>query len=170
MYNYFTKECLEITLERDKDNNLILHISSDYGNSRYRKQQLYACEKRLAEAVESVWKSVKSKKLQSLHAGFGECDHYDNMTDMYDTPTAFIKRGKKKVEIGSREHGSIPKDWEIHLSARIHDTKAIGPVLEVIKNALGFSVFKENEKLLVNTLRPVLQKKKDYIHFGLYNE
>lgn len=170
MNTYFTKECLEITLDRNKENNLCLHISSDYGNSRFRKQQLHACEKRLAMAVEGLWKSVKSKKLQSVHVGFGECDYYDNMTDMYETPTAYIKRGKRKAEIGSREHGSIPKDWEIHLSAKILNTTTIGPILEVIKNALGYSIFKENEKLLVAKLRPVLQKKKDYIRIGLYEE
>jgi hypothetical protein len=170
MYSYFTKDCLEITLDRNKENNLCLHISSDFGNGRYHKQQLHACEKRLASAVEGLWKSVKSKKLQSVHVGFGECDYYDNMTDMYDTPTAFMKRGKKKAEIGAREHGSIPKDWEVHLSARILDTKAIGPVLEVIKNALGYPIFKENEKLLIAKLRPVLQRKKDYIRIGLYEE
>lgn len=170
MYNYFTKDCLEITLERDKDNNLILHISSDYGNGRYHKQQLYADEKRLAESLQQLWKSVKSKKLQSVHVGFGECDHYDDMTDMYETPTAYIKRGKRVATIGSREHGSIPKDWEVHVSARLLDTSTIGPVLEVIKNAIGFNLYKPMEKLIIKTLRPVLQKKKNYIHFGLYEE
>ena len=170
MNTYFTKECLEVSLERDRENNLRLSISSDFGNSRYRKQQLYACGKKLATAVEEMWKAIKSKKLQSLHVGFGEVDWYDNMTDMYDTPTAYIKRGKRKAEIGSREHGSIPKDWSINLSARILDTTTINPILDVIKKALGYSVFKENEKLLVSKLRPVLQKKKDYISIGLYPE
>jgi hypothetical protein len=81
-----------------------------------------------------------------------------------------MKRGKRKAEIGAREHGSIPKDWEIHLSAKILDTKAIGPILEVIKNALGFSLYKPMEKVIIKAVRPVLQKKKNYIHFGLYDE
>jgi len=170
MYNYFTKDCLEITLDRNKENNLCLHISSDYGDGRYHKQQLFACEKRLASALEATWKAIKTKKLQSLHVGFGECDHYDNMTDMYDTPTAFMKRGKKKAEIGSREHGSIPKDWEVHVSARILDTTTINPVLEVIKNAIGYNLYKPMEKVIIKAIRPVLQKKKTYIHFGLYEE
>jgi hypothetical protein len=170
MYNYFTKDCLSINLERDKDNNLHLYISSDYGNGRYHKQQLYACEKRLASALEDLWKSVKSKKLQSVHVGFGECDHYDNMTDMYDTPTAYMRRGKRRAEIGSREHDSIPKDWEVHLTARILNTTTISPILEVIKNAIGFNLYKPMEKLIIKNLRPVLQKKKNYIHFGLYED
>jgi hypothetical protein len=168
MYNYFSNDCLEITLQRNRDNNLSLHISSDYANERFHKQQLYADEKRLASAVEELWKSVKSKKLQAVHVGFGEIDHYDDMTNMYDTPTAYIKRGKRKAEIGSREHGSIPKDWSINLSATILNTTTINPILEVVKNALGFSKFKPIEKLLVKALRPVLQKKKDSVIY--YNE
>ena len=164
MYNYFTKECLSINLERDKDNNLHLHISSDYGNQRYHKQQLHVDSKRLAEAVEKLWKSVKSKKLQSVHVGFGECDHYDDMTDVYHTPTAYIKRGKRIAETGWREHGSIPKDWSINLHARILDTTTIGPVMQVIQNAIGFSKFKPIEKELIKKIRPVLQKKKEYVN------
>ena len=167
MYNYFTKECLEITLERNKDNNLILSISSDYGDGRYHKSQLYTDKKRLAESLQQLWKSVKSKKLQAVHIGFGEQDHYDDMTDMYETPTAYIKRGKRIATIGSREHGSIPKDWSVDLSARILDTKAINPVLEVIKNAIGLNLYKPMEKDLIKALRPVLQKKKSHVCFGL---
>jgi hypothetical protein len=168
MYNYFTNECLSISLERNKDNSLSLEVSSDFGNSNYRKQQLHVCEKRLATAVEDLWKAVKSKKLQSVHVGFGEIDYYDNMTDIYHTPTAYIKRGKRKAENGWREHGSIPKDWSINLHARILDTTTIGPVMQVIQNAIGFSKFKPIEKQLTKTMRPVLQKKKAYGSY--YNE
>ena len=128
---------------------------------------MFACEKRLAKALESTWKAIKTKKLQSLHVGFGEIDWYDDMTDMYSTPTAYMKRGKRIAEVSSREHGSIPKDWSIHLSARILDTTTINPVLEVVKNAIGFTLYKQMEKQLIKTLRPVLQKKKDHSCFGL---
>jgi hypothetical protein len=162
MNTYFTNECLSISLERHKDNTLSLEIGSDFGNQRYHKQQLHVCEKRLASAVEGFWKSTKTKKLQGVHVGFGEIDHYDDMTDIYHTPTAFIKRGKRKVETSWREHGSIPKDWSINLHAAIADTTTINPVLEVVKNAIGFSKFKAIEKELIKKFRPVLQKKKEY--------
>jgi hypothetical protein len=167
MYGYFSNDCLEITLERNRDNKLALHISSDYGDSRYHKQQLHACEKRLAEELEKTWKAIKTKKLQTLVVGFGEIDHYDDMTDIYETPTAYIKRGKRKAQIGSREHGSIPKDWSVNLHANLLDTTTIGPVLEVVKNAIGFTMYKPIEKLLIKSFRPVLQKKKTYVNFGL---
>ena len=169
MYNYFTNECLSISLQRNKDNNLNLHISSDYGDGRYHKQQLYADAKRLATSLEELWKSIKSKKLQSVYMKFGEIDWYDDMTDMYDTPTAYMKRGKRKAEIGASEHGSIPKDWSINLSASILNTTTINPILEVIKNAIGMNMYRPIEKLLIMTLRPVLQKKKEYMCFGLSN-
>ena len=162
METYFTNECLSISLERHKDNSLSLEIGSDFGNSRFRKSQLNVCEKRLATAVERFWKSTKTKKLVGVHVGFGAIDHYDNMTDIFYTPTAYIKRGKKKVENGWREHGAIPKDWSVNLHAAIADTTTINPVLEVVKNAIGYTKFKPIEKELIKKFRPVLQKKKDY--------
>ena len=164
MYGYFTNECLSISLERKSDGNLTLHISSDYGNQRFHKSQLNVCEKRLATEVEKTWKDIKTKKLQTLFVGFGEIDHYDDMTDMYNTPTAFIKRGKKRAETGWREHGSIPKDWSINLHANILNTTTINPVLEVVKQSIGFSMFKPIEKELIKKMRPVLQKKKEYVN------
>ena len=169
MYGYFTKDCLGISLERGRENKLILHISSDYANERYHKQQMYACEKRLAEELEKTWKAIKSKKLQSLFVGFGEIDHYDDMTDIYETPNAFIQRGKRKAQIGSREHGSIPKDWSVNLTAVLLDTTTIGPVLQVVESVLDYKKFnglsKEfnvMKKELTKAFRPVLQKKKEY--------
>jgi len=165
MYGYFTNECLSISLERNKDGNLSLHICSDFGNQRFHKSQLNVCEKRLATEVEKTWKDIKTKKLQTLFVGFGEIDYYDNMTDRYETPTAYIKRGKKRAEIGSREHGSIPKDWNVNLHANILNTTTIGPVLEVVKNGIGISLYKPIEKLLIKSFRPVLQKKKEYASY-----
>jgi hypothetical protein len=170
MYNYFTNDCLSVSLRRNSDNTLSLSIGSDYGNGRFHKSQLHVCEKRLAQSLEELWKAVKSKKLQSVFVGFSECDYYDNMTDMYDTPNAYMKRGKRKAEIGSSEHGCIPKDWSINLSATILDTTTINPILEVVKNALGFSKFKAMEKELVKRLRPVLQKKEGYAKYYLESD
>lgn len=108
---------------------------------------------------------MKSKKLQSARAGFGEIDHYDDMTDIYDTPVVSMKRGKRKAEIDYCDHGSIPKDWSINFSARILNTTTINPVLEVVKAVLGYTKFKAMEKELVKALRPVLQKKKQYVNY-----
>lgn len=165
MYGYFTNECLSISLERNSDNSLSLQISSDFGNSRYRKSQLHVCEKRLADAVGQLWKAVKSKKLQAIHVGFSECDYFNNLTDVYYTPTAYIKRGKRIAETGWREHGSIPKDWSIDLHATILDTTTINPLLEVIKNAIEYTLYKPIEKQLIKIMRPVLQKTKTYASY-----
>jgi hypothetical protein len=97
--------------------------------------------------------------------GFGEIDYYDNMTDMYCTPVASIKRGKRKAEIDYCDHGAIPKDWSINLSAVILNTTTINPILEVIESAIGLSKFKIMEKELIKKLRPVLQKKKTYVNY-----
>jgi len=177
MYNYFTKDCLDITLERGREDKLILHISSDYGKEAFHKQQLFVDEKRLATELERTWKEVKSKKLQSIFIGFGECDHYDDMTNIYYTPTAYIKRGKRKAEMGSREHGCIPKDWSVNFSAVLLDTTTIGPVLQVVESALDHKKYnglsKEYnllKKQLTKAFRPILQKKKVYVNYHIDEE
>jgi hypothetical protein len=173
MYGYFSNDTLSITIERGKEDKLIIHVSSDFGNERYRKQQLFVDEKRLATELERMWKQTKTKKLQSLFIGFGEIDHYDDMTDMYDTPTAYIKRGKKKADIGCREHGSIPKDWSVHVTAVLLDTTTIGPVIQVIESVLdqkkynGLSKdFNAMKVKITKAFRPVIQKKKVYVNFS----
>jgi hypothetical protein len=165
MYKYFTNNCLSIILERDHDNNLRLHISSDYANGNYHKQKLYIDEKRFAISLEDLWKSIKTKKLQSIRAGFGEIDYYDNMTDIYTTPVVSMMRGKRKAEIEYCNHGSIPKDWSMNLSAVILNTTTINPILEVIETAIGLFRFEAIKKELVKMLRPVLQKKKTYVNY-----
>lgn len=161
MKRNFTKRCLQVNVARGNDNNLILSIGSDYSQSQH-KGQLYVNGKRLAETVESFWKSIKTKKLQYLSVGFDEIDWYDSMTDIYTTPYVHIERGLKKARISEREHGSIPKDWSFNLTAKFADTTTVTPILEVVKSALGSYFTPEMEKEFKKVIKPVLQKKTTY--------
>jgi len=159
MRNYFVRDYLSISVERlSTDNQLRLSISSDFSGSSH-KGQLHLNEKRLADDVESLWKSIKTKKLLKLSVGFGEIDYYDNMTDMYEVPYATIERGLKKARIGYSTHGSIPKDWSCDLGMRFADTSANTPIMEALKATLGSMFTPEIEKEFAKKLKKVLQKK-----------
>ena len=137
MKNNFIQNGLRISVTRDSQTNeLVVYITSDYSRSQH-KGQLYVDAKKLAVEVENLWKSIKTKKLQSMNVAFDEIDWYDSMTDIYETPKISIKRGLRKAVIGYREHGSIPKDWEFNFVARISDTSTSTPIMEVVKQTLG---------------------------------
>lgn len=165
MKHLFTKIRLEINLGRGYADDVInLSISSDYSGSN-RKSRLYVDSKRFGETVETAWKSIKTKKLLSLRAGFGEIDWYDNMTNMYTTPVATIERGLKKVRIKESEHGSIPKEWSINVNASLSDTTTSTPILEVVKTVLGGYFTPQHEKSFLKELKAFLQKKTKNIHY-----
>ena len=157
MKNYFISNGLSIRVYRDKD-ELILGINSEYSQTNH-KGTIHPSENRLGEALEKLWKSIKTKKLQAISVSFDEIDWYDSMTDIYETPTASIKRGLRKAKIGHREHGSIPKDWEFNFTARISDTSTSTPIMEVVKQTIGSFFTPELEKKFKKALTPVLQKK-----------
>lgn len=163
MKNYFITDYLNITVRRVVNNELTVRISSDYSCSN-RKSQLYVNENTLASDVESLWKSIKTKKLLNLFVGFGEIDYYDNMTDVYDVPFADIKRGLKKARIGFNEHGSIPKDWNVTLHMTFADTTTKTPIIEAIKKSIGSYFTPAKEKELTKKLKPFLQKKETYLY------
>jgi hypothetical protein len=155
----FTQESLSVCVNRlSTDNKISVSISSDYSGSD-RKSQLYVNDKRLAEEVETFWKSIKTKKLLSMSVSFDEIDWYDNMTDIYETPIIRIQRGLKKAKIGSQDHGSIPKDWGVDLYCTFADTTTNTPILEVVKGALGSHFDTKAEKEFIKALKPLLQKK-----------
>jgi hypothetical protein len=164
MYRNFTNDCLSISAERGKENKIIVRISSDYAGS-CRKSQLYVDEKRLGLQLEEVWKSIKTKKLLRLRASFGECDHYDDMTDMYTTPIVYMERGLKRARFDEREHGSIPKDWSYDVSAVLADTTTNTAVLEVLKKVMYSKFSKDVEKKFIKVLRPLLQKKVNSVNY-----
>jgi hypothetical protein len=166
MKNNFTTQCLNINLARVDDNEINLGISSDFSGSE-RKSRLYVNEKRIAEQIERFWKSIKTKKLIILSVSFGECDYYDNMTDVYETPVVSIKRGLKKARIGSQSHGCIPKEWSFDMSCRFKDTTTSTPILEVVKQALGSKFTEKHEKELKKALKLFLQKKVRYANWEL---
>jgi len=164
MRNHFTKDFLEISVERKaEDNKLVLHLTSETGMCH--KSQLYVNEKRLAEDLERFWKSIKTKKLLRLSTYFGEVDWYDDEVDVYETPHVAIQRGLKRAKIGYGTHGSIPKDWTFTMTSVFADTTANTPIMEVIKSALGSYFTPQIEKEFVKKLRPVLQKKVKYANY-----
>ena len=155
----FTQDTLSVYVNRlSTDNKIRVNISSDYSGSD-RKSQLYVNDKRLAEEVETFWKSIKTKKLLSMSASFDEIDWYDNLTDIYETPIIRIERGLKKAKIGHHEHGSIPKEWSVDLQCVFADTTTNTPILEVVKSALGSYFDAKAEKAFIKALKPLLQKK-----------
>jgi hypothetical protein len=162
MKNNFVPRGLHIGVNRDSETKeLVLWINSDYSRSNH-KGRLYVDAKRLASEVESLWKSIKTKKLLRMSVSFDEIDWYDDMTDIYETPKVTIKRGLRKAVISYREHGSIPKDWEFGFNAVIANTTTSTPILIVARYALG-SYFNANlEKQFRKALKPVLQKKTTY--------
>ena len=162
MRNLFTKECLSIQVGRTNENNIVVSISSDYSGSS-RKSELHVNENRLAEAVESFWKSTKTKKLLKMSVSFAEIDWYDDMTDIYETPNVMIERGLKKARVRHNEHGSIPKEWSVEGFFKFADTTTNTPILEVVKSALGSLLNTDLEKKFVKELKPFLQKKVDRI-------
>jgi len=170
MKQNFTKECLEIFIERKSDDQrMIVCLSSDFSGSD-RKSKLYVNEKRLAENVEYFWKSIKTKKLLRMNVHFSELDYYDNMIDIYTTPKVSIERGLKRARISEREHGCIPKEWGFNLIAVIADTTTNTPVLEVVKKALGSYLTPDYEKAFIKKLRPLLQKKTTSLQFSMYED
>lgn len=163
MKNLFTNECLSIQVRRTNENKIIVNISSDFSGSD-RKSQLYVNEKRIAESVESFWKSIKTKNLLSMSVSFSEIDWYDDMTDVYETPIIRMERGLKKARVGYQDHGSIPKDWSVDVYFKFSDTTKNTPILEVVKGALGSFFNAEYEKKFVKELKPFLQKKVNHIN------
>lgn len=169
MKNLFTKECLQISVRRTNENNIVLSIESDFSGSD-RKSQLYVNEQRLATEVENFWKGTKTKKLLSMSVSFGEIDWYDDMTDIYETPIIRIERGLKKAKVGYREHGSIPKDWSVDTYFKFADTTTNTPILEVVERALGSYFDADGKKKFVKELKPFLQKKTTSAYVNLEAE
>jgi hypothetical protein len=167
MNKNFRNDSLQISLKRYETttvNKLVLTIDSDYSGSE-RKSQLYVDEKRLSEQVEKVWRSIKTKKLLSINLYFDEIDWYDSMTNIYHTPVIKIERGMKKIKIGYREHGSIPKDWSINFTAVFSNTKVVTPIIEVVKSVLSPYFTPSMEKDFTKLIRTVLQGKGKYCNY-----
>lgn len=168
--NNFTKNSLNIQIRKGKfcgsnTENVILNIDSDYSKSE-RKSSLYVNEKRLAGDLEVLWKSIKTKKLKSIQVSFDEIDYYDNMTNVYTTPTVKIERGLRKAKVRYHEHGSIPKDWSFSLAANFSDLKTLAPVMEVIKAVLPGGVLRpDTEKEMRKELLTFLKKGNAYYSF-----
>ena len=162
MRNLFTEEELSINVARRQENKIALTISSDYSGSD-RKSQLYVNGERLATTLESFWKGIKTKKLLLANVSFSEIDWYDDMCDVYETPSITIKRGLKKAKVSHQEHGSIPKDWSVGAYFKFADTTTNTPLLEVIERALGSYFDADAKKKFIKELKPFLQKKENYI-------
>ena len=164
MQNNFVSDYVEISVGRTTDGGIHLEISSDYSGSD-RKSQLYVNEKALALEVEKFWKSIKTKKLQSLNVSFGDIDWYDNDCNIYHTPIVTIKRGLKRARVSENSHGSIPKEWSFDFLANFNDTTTITPILEVVKATLGSWVDEKFVKDFRKAMKPFLRKEKTYANY-----
>lgn len=158
MKNLFKQDSLSISITRIENEELVIEMYSDFSGAE-RKSPLYVNEKKLIEDVSTTWKSIKTKKLLQLNLYFTEIDWYDNEIDVYTTPNITIKRGLKIPRISHSNHGSIPKDWEVVVRARIADTKAITPILEVVSAVLGNLFEGELKENFIKGTRKVLQNK-----------
>ena len=163
MYSLFTQEDLEYNIIKASD-GIVVKVSSDYSGSE-RKSQLYVRGDRLAQKIESFWKSIKTKKLFSISLSFDEIDWYDSMTDIYETPIIHMKRGLRKAKIGTQEHGSIPKDWGVDVTFCFKDIKTITPVIEVMEKAMRHWFTSDIKKRFTKEYRLVVngKKKSSYI-------
>ena len=77
---------------------------------------------------------------------------YDDLTDVYETPTFSIAKGKRTVTTRSNSHGSIPKDWEVVTEVSFKEPKQYGAVLKAIK-ALGVYLTEKDIKELKKSLK-----------------
>lgn len=156
MEKNFKKNNLYVGLDRTSTNDIVINIASEYSRSNH-KSKLWLNEEKFGDEVLTLWKSIATKKLLSLSVSFDEIDTYDSMTDIYEVPSFSISRGMRKAKISNREHGMIPKDWDICVQAVVEDTKTITPVLEVIKETLGNHLSAKYETELTKLIRPFLQ-------------
>ena len=166
MEKNFKKDYLFIGLSRNAANDIVVNISSEYSRSA-RKSQLYVNDEKFGSEVLALWKSINTKKLLSMDIYFIEIDHYDSMTDIYEVPRFHIERGLRKTKVSQSEHGSIPKDWEINLTAVIENTKTITPITEVIKETLGYLLDTKHEAELTKIIRPFLQDTVKHVSYTI---
>jgi hypothetical protein len=156
MRHYFTDECLGVNLRR-AENKIIVTIDSDYARSNH-KGQLYVSGEGVANDVLQLWKSIKTKKLLRMHVSFDEIDWYDDEVDVYETPVIIMERGLRKPKIGSRNHGSVPKDWSVVLSMVFLDLQTKKPILDCIKAVLGSRFTTDMEKQFVKRYNPIIKQ------------
>jgi len=151
---------------------ITVNISSDFGNGQNHKCQLYVNEKSLSSEIENCWKSVKdiSNKIVGVFVYFNEIDYYDNMTNIYNTPVISIQKGQRIIHIDKKEHGSIPKDWEITLLAKFEKVQRITPIISLIEKVLGPYFTTQMSKDFEKESRSVLQGKTNEVIFNLSND
>jgi hypothetical protein len=167
MKNLFKEDSLFISITRIDTEELVIEMYSDFSGAE-RKSPLYVNEEVLVKKVSTAWKSIRTKKLLWLGVHFNEIDWYDNEIDVYTTPSVSIKRGLKIPRVSYTNHGSIPKDWEVVVRARIADTKAITPILEVITEVCGNLFEGKLKEDFIKGTRKVLQNKAK--HCSVRNE
>lgn len=152
--NLFKKDTLQISVNR-KENKVYVEISSDYINSN-RKSQLYVSGDRLGEQLLNEWKRCKTSKLKRMMVSFYPIDHYDDMTDIYETPIVSMERGLRKYKLEHSEHGSIPKEWGVEVIMKFEDIQTKKPIKDCITNVLGSLFDTELQKKFDKVCNPVI--------------
>lgn len=168
IHNYFTDNDLSITLIYNDSSHFLMEISSDFSGSN-RKSQLHVNEKLIADDLKRFKRSLKTKNLVSIRLDFDGIDHYDDMTDMYDTPMFLLKKGFTNPTIRHRTFGYIPKDWEISMQFLVKKTSTNTTIMEIASNALGV-LLKAEEKKFKKAIKPILQGKENRVTVYLHND
>jgi hypothetical protein len=166
IYHYFNRDYISINLERLPDNKTSIRISGDYNRSP-RKSRLYFDAEILKKDTLTLWKSIKTPKLEKLCFYFGEIDWYDDLTDIYYTPVSIMQKGKKLPESFPSAHGSIPKDWSFNILMHFNDIKQKKVIFDVLDKILGFEFNDTVKKDFLKELKPFLGGKVNNIYFNL---
>jgi hypothetical protein len=129
---------IDIEMAVSRKGGISIHIEGEFINSD-RKSQLYVNADRLSTEVKRLWDYIKERttKLIAIGMSFSEIDWYDDMCDMYETPTFTIRKGMRSVQVGEKTHGSIPKDWSVCISARFDTTNHVKPYMLFINEVLS---------------------------------
>jgi hypothetical protein len=164
MNTNFKKDTLNISLSRNEDETITIEVSSDFANSN-RKSQLFVNEDKIRNQVEQFWKSISTKKAESMRVYFDEIDHYDSDVDVYQTPTYSIDKSFRKALVEHRAHGSIPKDWAIVVEVRLSDTKTNAPIMDILEKMLYHKFPTDGKVEIIHKLKAFLNKEVNHISY-----
>lgn len=164
MNNYLCKNELSISVRKMIPNEagqaIRIMIQSDF-NGECHKERLYVDKKDLEKHLKELWPLLKaaSGKVLSASISFDHIDYYDDMTEPYTTPSAYIKRGLTNPKMGYREWGSIPKDWSTEVGISFAATTRATPIMKALDVALGSLINHLDRKKLQKKLQELLSAK-----------
>lgn len=165
MNNYLSKNELSISVRKGISNDsgqaIRISIQSDFDGHDYHKDKLHISSSLLQAQLKLLWQALKSASTKVLSASisFDQIDYYDDMTEPYTTPYAFIKRGLTNPKLGSKEWGSIPKDWSTDISISFAATSRATPIMKALDVVLGSLMNHFDRKKLQKKIQELLSAK-----------